>query len=271
MALGAFNYISNKLLAVDFRLSAIERFQARMADIRISRHPQHRDCLFIVNNTEFDIYQDSTSEESIRVLKQVVVQKNPDLSYVQESFGADALVDDGEKVPWVVNMTCLGLPRLPMVDDRFIIDGVTYSVSRVKPSNRDMRGLLECLVYPERTDLSDPLALFSVQFFEGGKSLSFSEAKKTKDAKMLIIWGGFPTELSWDGVTWFPFDFVCPAGVIPVLSKGLRMRDVTGRVVTMDLSDAGKSSSVSESWVSHVGRAAGVEYWTPEGVMVYVN
>lgn len=45
---------------MDARLSALEQYTAKMADVRISRHPLRRDCIFIVNCTEFDIYQDGS-------------------------------------------------------------------------------------------------------------------------------------------------------------------------------------------------------------------
>ena len=98
------------------QVSTLERYTARMADIRISRHPLRRTILFIVNHTEFDMYNDSRVVETCRVLKQAIVKKNPDMYYVQENFGADVLVEDGDKLPWVITMTCLGLPRLPMLD-----------------------------------------------------------------------------------------------------------------------------------------------------------
>lgn len=210
------------------RLNALTLFAARMADIRISRHPLRSDCFFMVNKTEFDIYQDGTSFEVARIFKQVIVKKNPDMFYVQESFGDDALVEDGDLIPWVVNMTCLGLPRLPMLDDRFLIDGMVYSVSAVKPVNRNSQGILECLVYPERRDDHDTLCVYGVSFHQAMKSVSLQDAYGTPSV-MRVIYGGSPVSMSWDKKSWSSFEAVSTV-TVPRGIKRFYVKDARGVV-----------------------------------------
>ena len=208
------------------QVSTLERYTARMADIRISRHPLRRTILFIVNHTEFDMYNDSRVVETCRVLKQAIVKKNPDMYYVQENFGADVLVEDGDKIPWVITMTCLGLPRLPMLDDRIWLDGIIYSVSAVKPVNRDNRGVLEVMVYPERVDYMDRLAVYAVSFREGMVSKPIS-AVYNKTVVMDVIWGGYPMRMSFDKKRWLPFSH-CSEVKVPRGARSLYVQDAQG-------------------------------------------
>lgn len=211
-------------------LSALEQYTARMADIRISRHPLKRTMLYIVNHTEYDIYNDSHSVETCRVLKDVIVRKNPDMYYVQENYGADVLVED-LGTPWVVTMTCLGLPRLPMLDDRVWLDGIIYSVSAVKPINRDNRGVLEVLVYPERVEYMDRLAIYGVSFRLGMESVPISAAYN-KEAIMEVLWGGYPMRMSFDKKKWVPFTHV---GLIHVPRGAKRFYIQDAESVTAEL------------------------------------
>lgn len=208
-----------------FEVSNLARFTAQMADIRISHHPLKRALLFILNETEFDIYQDSHTVERWRLLKDGIVQKKADLFYVQENFGADVLVNDTGD-PWVITCTCLGFPRLPMLDDRVLLEGLVYSVSAVKPTNRDSRGVLELLVYPERTDYLDQLAVYGVSFSVDGVGKPLGSVLG-RSCVMDVIWGGYPMRMSFDKKTWFPFshhsELVVPRGAV-----GLWVQDAEG-------------------------------------------
>lgn len=255
---------------MDARLSALEQYTAKMADVRISRHPLRRDCIFIVNCTEFDIYQDGHSHEEARVLKQCIVKKNPDMFYVQESFGDDAMVQDGDIIPWVIYMSCTGLPRLPMLDDRFLLDGLVYSVSAVKPINRDSQGVIECLVYPERRDFIDSLAIYSVSFHSNFVPVSLEDAWG-KEVAMQIIWGGYPIEMSWDKKTWVPF---VPTSSVTVPNKAscLFIRGESGEVVGFTFGGRPCGSSVSvAAGFNGLLDSDGVMYITPCTSRTYVN
>lgn len=214
------------------QVSAIERYTARMADIKISRHPLRRTMLFIVNETEFDMYNDSHTVERCRVLKSAIVKKNPDMYYVQENFGADVLVEDGDKIPWVITMTCLGLPRLPMLDDRVWLDGVIYSVSAVKPINRDNRGVIELMVYPERVEYMDQLAIYGVSFRDGMSSIPISSAYN-KTVVMDVLWGGYPMRMSFDKKRWMPFAHSSEVKV-PRGARYLYIQDAQGVTASLE-------------------------------------
>lgn len=215
------------MLESSFEVSAISRFTAQMADLRMSCHPLRRTLLFILNETEFDIYQDSHTVERYRLIKDGIVRKQTDMYYVQENFGADVLVNDTD-TPWVVTCTCLGFPRLPMLDDRVLIEGLVYSVSAVKPTNRDSRGVLELLVYPERTHYLDQLGVYGVSFSVDGVSKGFGSVVGRR-CVLDVIWGGYPIRMSFDKKTWVPFvhhgEVVVPRGAV-----GLWVQDSKGVV-----------------------------------------
>lgn len=127
-----------------------------MADIKIDRHPQKKKATIIFNDTRLDIYNDAIREEECRVEKNVIVRKNPDMMFVQSMF-YNELIEDTDKIPWVVDVTITNLPRLPKNDDMLLITDngkeYLYSISSVKPINRDTPVVLVMLVYPERTEL----------------------------------------------------------------------------------------------------------------------
>ena len=210
----------------DIRLSALELYQARMADVVLSRHPLRRDALVCIQQTHFDIYQDGSSEELVRVLKSCVFKKAPDLYYVQEGFGDSLLVEDVGNLPWMVMLTCLGLPRIPMTDDKMIIEGKVYTVSAVRPTNREVQGVLECAVYPERVDVDDPLSLYGVSFSDGLRGLTLEDSYG-RSVVVRILWGGHPVEMSWDKSLWVPFRSISRMDV-PVGVTTFHIRDVSG-------------------------------------------
>ena len=152
----------------DVRLSYIDRYTQGMSDIRISRHQLRKNVVVCLNDPEWDIYRDvRIHSEKYRVNKQAIVQKNPDMNYVQDMY--DVFLEEDEQLPWTVNLTMSGLLRPLKMDDKVIIDGLVYNVSKVRPNNRELHGLLECLVYPERDSrfINDPLNLYAVRLRNG--------------------------------------------------------------------------------------------------------
>jgi hypothetical protein len=144
----------------DFRSQYIQRFEQGLADIRISRHNLRRNVIVSLRDVEHDIYMDvADSTEEARICKQAIVVMNPDMYYVQEQFDNLDMPDD--ILPFVVVLTMSGLPRQPHMNDWVIVDGKIYVISKVKPTNRELGKVLECLVYPMRDSrlIDDPLAI----------------------------------------------------------------------------------------------------------------
>lgn len=147
---------------MELRVNAISNFTRRMADIRIAHHPLRTKVDLIFNYVKRDVYQDSSLEEEARVEKLCILRKNPDLLYVQDLF-MDELVEDTDQLPWTMLITTTGLPRLPKNDDQIVLRELVnyevkvnlYTISAVKPINRNRPVVLECLIYPERTPSYD--------------------------------------------------------------------------------------------------------------------
>lgn len=135
----------------DERVSHLNKFRIGMADIALRRHPLAQVVGVTLMSKEEDIYGDTSNEVEVRVDKLALVNKSPDLSYVQDYFD-DLIEDVDDKIPWLVKMTITGLPRLINHDDRILIADEVYSVSKVSPINRMNDGLLKVLVYPERSN-----------------------------------------------------------------------------------------------------------------------
>lgn len=256
--------------STDIRLSRLELFQARMGDIRISRHPLRQDVLFMVKDTEFDIYQDGSSVELVRVYKEAIVRRSVDMYYVQEAFGADVLVEDGDKLPWVVCLTCLGLPRLPMLKDQFLIGGMLYTVSAVRPVNRDARAILECLVYPERSGRVDTLQLYGVSLSSGGSAVTIEDAYTTS-VVVRLLWGGSPESMSWDKKVWLPFAAVSEQ-VVPRGATHYYLRDAGGVVAAFSFGGVSVPLTGFED-MGYVGKrdSTGASFLFPVTEGVYVN
>ena len=99
----------------------------------------------------FDLYNDAHVVQYHNYDKKAIVKKNVSLCYVQEAF-EDILQEDNLEVPWIFILTVTGLPRKVQSEDKILLEGVLYTVSRVRPVNRETAGVLQCLCYPERTD-----------------------------------------------------------------------------------------------------------------------
>ena len=217
--------------AQEARVALLERFAWGMADIRVSRHPLRRDVLVVLNEVEKDRFQDTDTVERGRVYKQAIVRKNPDMHYLQDSFGADLLVEDGDILPWLISFTMTGLPRLPHLDDYIIVDGIKYAVAMVKPMNRDLGGLVQCMIYPERSEeMIDPLAIYSVSFRDGLVPVSRTAAYG-QTVIMDVLWGGYPLQMSFNKMLWQEFH---PSSrvLVPGGARYLYVKDGTDRVVS---------------------------------------
>lgn len=141
---------------MDSRLKNLNRYVQRMADVKINYHPQRRKAVLIFNDVRHDIYKDPIKEEEGRVNKNVILRKNPDMMYVQSLF-FDELLEDTDKIPWTVELTVTNLYRFPKNDDSILIyengKEYIYSITSVKPINRDVPVVLLLLIYPERKDV----------------------------------------------------------------------------------------------------------------------
>ena len=113
------------------------------------RNPLHKSVTVIFNSIDRDQYNDARVVEESRQTKVALVEKD-DQHFIQ-FFDIDDLLEDTDK-PWTVTLSVTDLPRLPRTDDRFLIEGLLYTVSQVKPINREMPSIVKCLVYPERNE-----------------------------------------------------------------------------------------------------------------------
>ena len=80
--------------------------------------------------------------------KRILPSKKADLFFVQDLFGD--LIEDESKIPWLVQMTLTGLPRLVNNGDNIIVEDVAYTVAKVAPVHRLNDGILRLLIYVER-------------------------------------------------------------------------------------------------------------------------
>lgn len=216
----------------DIRLDLLTRFARGMGDIHVSRSPLRRDVLVGLHTIKMDVYQDVESEEWARFYKQAVIRKNVDMDYVQTHFGEFLVEDSDSKIPWGVEMTMTGLPRVPQIKDRIFHEGLIYSVSSVRPFNRDVDSIVYCMVYPERTEYSEPLGVLSVRFRLGSTPVLVTDLPSEATSLLVdVIWTGCPREMSFDlGQSWVPFRPVSRFVFYPGMDK-LLLRDGAGHVI----------------------------------------
>lgn len=162
-------------------LDQLNKFASGMADLQMSRSPLSQEVIIIFNETYRDHYQDTVQNEVDRVKKLAVVKKDVDMNYVQQI--GDILLEDIDQLPWVVSTTVTNLPRLPKMDDQILIDGLRYTISMVKPSNRFVDSIILLSVYPDRTD-EDNLDIYSIT--------------KLSDGSLDILYGGYPKIIKFD-------------------------------------------------------------------------
>lgn len=189
----------------DARIKQLRRFEQGMADARISRSQLRSTVIFSLRSTQHDLYMDaSDTTEEFRVIKHAIVNKNPDMYYVQDAF--DLLSESEDILPFIVLFTVSGLPRPLLINDYIIIAGRIYVVSKVRPTNRDLGGVVEALVYPMRDveGMVDPLAIYGFRFRDGLVEVPFPNIYGDP-LVMDVIYGGIPQQMSYDGSTWEPF------------------------------------------------------------------
>ena len=184
------------------RVKHLNRFSCGMADIQILRNPLSLEVIVVFNDISYNHYQDSQICESERVKKIAVVKKNPEMSYVQE-LGDVLLEDDPDKIPWIVSMTTTGLSRIPKFNDHVVIEGIKYTISKVKPVNRNIDSLINIFIYPERNDPQDLLSIIDIKFLDSNEEIT----TKQNEGKTIIdiLYGGFPKKMSFDDEHWFDF------------------------------------------------------------------
>jgi len=144
----------------DARLNTIYGFVQKMSDIKIARHPLVKEIIVILNDKDVDLYRDVETHEYLRVRKQAIFQKSTAMQYVDfdyEDTPQDLSEDTTEIIPWTVVLTKTNLDRPVTSEDQFIIDNILYTISKVKPINRNTDCVLECKVYNER-DTFTPLS-----------------------------------------------------------------------------------------------------------------
>ena len=161
-------------------LSILSDFIANMADINFDHNPLSRYGIFILNNKSYDHYQDAVTYEEDRVLKKVILKKDEDLVYVQESDDNE-LLEDTDQIPWLASLTATGLPRNPRAEDSILVGDILYTIAKVKPINRQTQSVFNCIVYPERTK-DDPLQIYKADYNNGLLS---------------IVWGGQPLQIGF--------------------------------------------------------------------------
>ena len=186
---------------MDRRLRNLNNFTAGMLDINLSRNPLAEEAMFIFNTVTRDHYQDAVIVEEFRYKKVVLVKKDVDLHYLQE--WGENLVEDVDSLPWVISFTSTGLPRIPRMDDQIVVGGRKYTISLVKPTNRQIESVLLAMVYPERSEPFEELSIVQISRYlvEGNEILD-------------ILYTGVPTEYSVNGKAWKPFTSYVPS--VPV-------------------------------------------------------
>lgn len=135
---------------MDERLEKINNFHTRMTEYKILRHPLKTNIEVTLCEVTKDIYGDSTSVPEQKVNKVCVIQKTMDMDYLNTALGI--LMEENEKLPWLVYLTLIGLPRTLMHGDYITADGEVYKVSAVRPVNRQNPNVIRLLIHPERDD-----------------------------------------------------------------------------------------------------------------------
>lgn len=199
-----------------------------MADIQLAHNPIASEVIIIFNELSVDHYQDSRIAEVGRFKKLAVFRKTENMEFVPDSDRGELQIDD-DSVPYEVLLTCTGLPRMPRRDDMVLSGGELYSVHHVKPMNRNINGLWQLIVYPERTTFIDTLHIYKstllnpkdlmpiedidafmhedvepVEPIEEGEDVKPQPI--TKEVVVDFVWGGKPEFISYDKTeTWLPF------------------------------------------------------------------
>lgn len=137
-----------------------------MTDIKIHRHPLKSVVIITFCHVHRDIYGDTSSIPELEgsYQKECIIQKNPNLDYINNAIGE--LLNDGDTLPWIMIVTLTGLPRTLRQGDYATIDDVVYKVSGVKPCNRNNSDVIQCFLHPERGDFEIDQDIPSVNEFD---------------------------------------------------------------------------------------------------------
>lgn len=219
-------------LEMNARTNYLNMFTQGMADIKISRHPLRKEIFLLSNDREYDMYQDTTTTNTGRIKKMAIVQLNKDMSYVQEMFD-DLLDDASDKLPYNVILTMTGLSRVVTQKDNMIIDGTKYAVAKVKPINRNLSSVIECTVYPERTDFEDPFTIISITPRLRLEEIVIAD-HIGEEIVLDILYGGSPTALSFDGTTWQDFTSYVKY-TVSTLPFTVYLKDATDTIKSMEV------------------------------------
>ena len=163
-------------MILDERRKIVNRLAVGMADIQLAYNALASEVIIIFNELSVDHYQDSLIAEVERFKKLAIFRKAKDMNYVPEGEDIE-LVEEGDNLPFEVLLTETGLPRMPRKDDMVLADGVLYSVHHVKPMNRDYKGLLQLIVYTERTTFIDTLHIYKATLLNPKDLLPISDVK----------------------------------------------------------------------------------------------
>ena len=163
-------------MILDERRKIVNRLAVGMADIQLAYNALASEVIIIFNELSVDHYQDSLIAEVERFKKLAIFRKVKDMNYVPEGEDIE-LVEEGDNLPFEVLLTETGLPRMPRKDDMVLADGVLYSVHHVKPMNRDYKGLLQLIVYTERTTFIDTLHIYKATLLNPKDLLPISDVK----------------------------------------------------------------------------------------------
>lgn len=191
----------------DERHRALSTMAVGMADIQLAHNPTASEVIVIFNDLSVDHYQDSRIAEICRIKKLGVFNKVTDLDFVPDSDMGDLQIDN-DSVPYRVLMTLTDLPRLPKRDDMLLNEGMLYTIHHAKPMNRDIDGLVELIVYPERTTFVDPLHIHKHTFLDGTTLQPITDGMENhvgEEVVLDMVYGGNPQQYSWDGENWKPF------------------------------------------------------------------
>lgn len=132
----------------DKRLNAIKRFAVGMTDIKIHRHPLMDNVTVVLCDVERDHYGDIKTTPTSAVHKEVIIQKNPNLDYINDATGV--LSDDSSSLPWIAVLTLTDLPRTLHQGDYITYEQFDYKVSGVRPLNRNNPYIIKCFLHPQR-------------------------------------------------------------------------------------------------------------------------
>lgn len=186
----------------DNRIAILGNLATGILDMQMARNPLASEVVLVFVNSVYDQYQDATVVETDRVKKYGMVKKNVDMEYVQE-LGDILVEDDLEHLPWLVSVTMTGLPRQPRQNDQILVDGLLYTISAVRPMNRNMDTVVNLFFYPERV-VEEPLDIRYVSFLNLDGTVN-STPQEGDSGILDIVYCGGPKQLSFDNQTWVDF------------------------------------------------------------------